>query len=211
MTKSERFILRPVQWLGVLFVATLGLPIILLACGLLTLASLLRLDGDARALSDSFLGSRDLQWQRRIEVNARWPVVSLARAGLGFAKLEPEARLALQSIRAGEVGVYHLEDRTRGGSSMSVLRKADEVMSGRGWERLVGVVEEGQTVAVYVKRDAGSTGDLKVCFAVMARDQLVVGSARSDLEPLMKLANGWILREKRGGHGRATPFSTTSL
>jgi hypothetical protein len=185
------------HWLVLAAAASIGMPLAVLGCVLLWVASALRLNGDAQALRNSFLGAANAGFERKIEVNAGWPTVSIAKTGLEFAKLPPEARQMLRAFHGGEVGVYHLDRRAGRRETAAGFSVADEAMKRRGWERLVGVMDRDQVVAIYVEREGSPENNFKVCFAVKERDQLVVGSARADLEPIMELA-----REKMSFPGK---------
>ena len=70
-------------------------------------------------------------------------------------------------------------------------------MSRRGWDRLVGVVDSDQTVAVYVPARSGRELQLDACILVVNRENLIVVSGRTDLEPLLELLEhqnrpGWL-------------------
>jgi uncharacterized protein YciW len=102
--------------------------------------------------------------------------------------LKPEVRAALQTVRAAEVGVYHLTQRAPSTGSAEVLAAADRGMTARGWERLVGVAQHGALVAVYAPRQAASAAKMRLCVLTLTPRDLVVVSARGNLAPLEKLA-----------------------
>ena len=172
--------------------AILGLAVALVVAffavaGIWVMSSL-RLGGDARALRNAVLASAAARWDRKIEINAGSFTVNLARTGLQFARLDSEARTALEALRAGEVGVYQFKGGRDQVDHAALFAAADQAMEKRGWYRLVGVMKGTEMVAVYVSKKTSSPGDLKVCFAVTDGEHLVIGSARANLEPLAKLA-----------------------
>jgi len=61
-------------------------------------------------------------------------------------------------------------------------------MSRRGWERVVGVAQGRQFVAVYLPRSLRTVNRMACCVAVLNEQDLVVASARGNLEPLLALA-----------------------
>jgi hypothetical protein len=61
-------------------------------------------------------------------------------------------------------------------------------MRSRDWDRIVGLCDDGRLVAVYSPATAAADSSLRVTVAVLNRDQLVVASGRSNLEPLLQLA-----------------------
>jgi hypothetical protein len=65
---------------------------------------------------------------------------------------------------------------------------ADKCMRQRGWERIVGVAQGRQFVAVYMPRNLRTAKRMECCVAVLNERDLVVASARANLEPLLELA-----------------------
>ena len=176
--------LRLLPILGALF----AFGMIVLGVSALWVFSSLRLSSDARALRNSLFAASSASWSKKIEVNLGWLVVTTARMGLRFARLDPKARIALESPRTGQIGIYELRDGRRRADRAALLSAADRMMAERGWERLVGVLEPETLVVIYVRKGVSSPQNLPVCFAVIDHERLVVGSARSNLEPLMRLA-----------------------
>lgn len=176
---------------GNLILTLLGLTLVLgftfIAVVVLGVMSYVHLGSDARALRNSLSRTASIPWKKTVEVNIGSFTTSLARVGLEFAHLDHDARLALQAVRSGEVGVYELAKGSKPDPA-KLLPSADAVMDKRGWDRLVGVSEPGTLVAIYVRRTAPSSGDLQFCFAVFAEEHVVIGSARGDLAPLVELA-----------------------
>lgn len=167
-----------------------GVGVFTLGLLILGLTSYLRVGRDVKALRDSLRASAAVRWDKKIEVNVGAFTLGVARACLSFADsdLDREARKALGALRAAEVGVYHLRDRRRRLDNAALLSAADEAMAARGWERLVGVSERRDLVAIYVPRDARSERDIKACMAIVNNREVVVAAGRGDLEPLMDLA-----------------------
>ncbi len=149
--------------------------------------SCLRTGSDSRALRTAAIKASGVPWQRQVEFSAGPILLGLARFGLSFAPLDPDGRLAIQAIRGAEVAVFQSPGGRDVTANPAVLNAVDDVMTRRGWDRMVGVRQEGNTVAVYVpKQDPG--GDLvHACVLVINEDHLVVVSGRTDLRPLMEL------------------------
>ena len=147
-----------------------------------------RVSSDAVALRDSVMQATAVRWDEQIEFGVGPVTLNLARAGLAFVALEPEARTALNAVRSAEVAVYKRRDGRKHLPHPAILRAADKVMTERGWDRIVGVMNPRELVAIYVPRQARSTRNLKVCVVTANDDQFVVASARSNLEPLMEMA-----------------------
>lgn len=150
--------------------------------------SCIRVGGDARALRITALRASGHHWDRQVEVSAGPVLLGLARLGIGFAPVQRDARLAFDAIRRAEVAVF----KSRGGGATDagtpVLLAADATMTRRGWERLVGVINDEATVAVYVPRGKRSGETLEACVLVLNDEHLVVVSARTELMPLLELA-----------------------
>jgi hypothetical protein len=178
---------RSRPWLWILLGTTL---VCALVCAWLAIkvVGLFYVSRDARALRDGAMQSVAGEWNKEIEVSIGSLTVNLARAGLSFVDLPPEARMALKSLRGAEVGIYRLRKGGQVVNPAVMLSGTDKAMGRRGWERLVGVLNRTEMVAIYVPRKISSARDVKVCVAVMDKEQLVIAAARSNLEPLVELA-----------------------
>jgi len=158
-----------------------------------------RLGRDVKALRNSVMESTAADWDRKIEINIGAFTLGLAQAGLGFVELKSEVRAALRSLRSGEAGYYRLRPGQAPRDHGAMLSAADAAMAGRGWERLVGVVDRHELVAIYLPREMKSVRDVNACLVVMNGRELVVAGGRSDLEPLIQFAaSKWESRRKGG-------------
>jgi len=150
---------------------------------------------DAGTLRNTLMESSAGDWDRTIEVNVGAFTLNLARAALAFVDLDPDVRTALRAVRGAEVGVYQLRgDAKKHPDRAAMLLAADKAMAARGWDRVVGVVDGDELVAVYLPAQIRSPRDVKVCICVLDNEQLVVAAARSNVEPLVELAvrrAGW--------------------
>src|SRR5205823_10414268 len=138
----------------------IALVLALLSVGL---TGCFKVSSDAGALRDSVMKSAAAQWDKKIEVGVGAITLNLARAGLACVDLEPEARAALQAVRGAEVGVYKLREGHKELKRAVILSAADKAMTSRGWDRIVGVVNDREFVAIYVRHDARSTRNVRVC------------------------------------------------
>jgi len=86
------------------------------------------------------------------------------------------------------VGVYKLREGHKELKRAVILSAADKAMARRGWDRIVGVLNQGEFVAIYVRHDLRSTRNVRVCLLTLSGEGMVVASARSNLEPLMEMA-----------------------
>ena len=117
----------------------------------LTATGCFRVSSETRALRDAALESGFEDAEEKIEIGVGFFTVTLAKLATKYIELPPEARTALRSLRNAECAVYEVQSAR--GSLSSVLAEADRVMEDRGWERLVGVIQSDQLVAVYVPKD----------------------------------------------------------
>lgn len=194
--RSRAWIWVALGFMGVLLLVPLTLAVMVW--------SALHTGRDATALRLAAARASDVRWERTVEFSAGTWLFSLARFGLGFASIDQEARLALRSVERAEVAVFE----PRPGSATpinraAILTEADAVMTRRGWDRLVGVVDSDQTVAVYVPARSGGERQLDACILVVNQENLVVVSARTDLAPLLELLErqnpnrpGWLARAR---------------
>jgi len=149
------------------------------------------LGSDTAALRESVTIAVKGDLDKTITIRVGWFATGLARMCSRAVKLEREPRAMLNSLRGAEVGVYKLREKPRRSDHAAILLRADRQMSARGWERIVGVSEDNQLVAAYFPKHAGSGGTLKCCVMVLDGCDLVVASARANLEPVVD-----ILKEK---------------
>lgn len=69
-----------------------------------------------------------------------------------------------------------------------MLAAADSTMTGCGWERVVGVIDGHNLVAVYLPEKNISAQCLKCCVMVFDGKELVLVSAQGNPEPLLRYA-----------------------
>jgi hypothetical protein len=151
------------------------------------LTGFLRLSRDAGCLRDSLTSGQEANWDKKFQASIGPITANLVRGGLSYVEMDHDARTALRVVRGAEVGIYQWQGRERLNRG-SMLAAADEAMERRGWERLVGVLKDGDFVAVYVPKDVGNSRMVKACLAVFNGHELIVASVRSDLDPLLELA-----------------------
>ena len=154
----------------------------------LGLTGCFRVSNDVGALRKSVMTSAGAEWDEKIEIGVGAITLNLARAGLAFVDLPPEARAALHAARGAEVGVYRLRDARKPLNRAALLSAADKAMAGRGWDRIVGVLDQRDLVAIYMPNDVRSVRDVKICLLTLSGEEMVIACARSNLEPLMEIA-----------------------
>jgi hypothetical protein len=148
-------------------------------------ASCFRLGSDARVLRNELIKSSGVEWRQQIAVNAGYFTLGAVRAGLSCVKLDPGARATLQSVRSAGVGVYQLPSGTPPPDRAAMLAVADSAMTARGWERVVGAMDRRDLVAIYLPGRNVAIHRLKCCVLVFDGKEMVLVSARGNLEPLL--------------------------
>lgn len=176
---------------------------VLLSILCLGTAGCFNISGETEALRNGLVKSVGAECEPEIEIGIGALTLDLARASLSFLELDADAQTALSAIRGGDVGIYHLRPREQPFRHAQMLLAADKAMSARGWDRIVGVVNPREFVAIYSPQDARTGNDVKLCVIVFERNKLIVVSARSNPEPLLNLA----LSKTRGRHLGASPLS----
>jgi len=177
---------RPARrlWLwGIL--ATPLLLLLLLGAGV---ASLFHLGSDVRALRNELIKSRGGEWRQQIALNAGRLTLYAVRVGLAGVRLDPGARAALQSIQTAGVGVYQLASGTPPPDRAAMLAAADSAMTARGWERVVGVLDGHDLVAVYMPEKNVSVHHLKCCVLVFDGKEMVLVSVQGNPQPILTYA-----------------------
>jgi hypothetical protein len=166
----------------------LAVLLLLLVVVAVEVVSFFHLSSNTRALRNSLMKSSGVEWRQRIALNAGGLTLGAVRAGLSFVHLDAGARAALQAVRGAEVGVYQLPSGARPPDRAAMLAAADAAMTARGWDRVVGVMDGRDLVAIYLPDNTTSARRMKCCLMVFDGHEMVVGSARADLEPLVKYA-----------------------
>src|SRR5690349_5582614 len=143
-----------------------------------------RVSSETQALRDAALESID--GDEKIELGIGFFTMRLARFGTKFVDLPPEAKLVLDSVSGAECSVYELQGAKP--DYAEILARADRSMEKRGCDRVIGVIDRDQLVAVYVPRSTTSYRTMNVSVLVLDHKQLVCVKARGDLEPLVQIA-----------------------
>ena len=173
------------RWPWVVLLVLLLLPVGGIGLVGLGVVSLFRVSSDTRALRNTLMQSSGARWEPQISLHAGALTLGAARAGLSFLDLEPEARAALRSARGAEVSICRALTEAEPDRRL-MLEAADRRMESRGWERVIGVHQGCNLVAVYVPRDCDSFRRVECTVAVFTGEELVVAAARANLEPLLQ-------------------------
>jgi hypothetical protein len=149
----------------------LATPLLLLLLVGAGVASFFHLGSDARALRNELIKSSGVEWRQQIALNGNWLALGAIRAGLSFVNLDPGARAAIQSVRSAGVGVYQLASGAPLPHRGAMFVTADSAMTARGWERVVGVLDGEDLVAIYVPEKNISVHHLNVaCWCLTERN-----------------------------------------
>ncbi len=147
-----------------------------------------RLSSPTAALRTSVMSAVPGTWEKTIALRIGWFTTALIRTGSRFIEMPPEPRAALDALHGAEVGIYKLEQAPARSDFGNLFVAADRAMKRRGWDRVVGVAQDQQFVAVYFPQGKVSLRGVKCCVVVFQGRDLVVASASGNLEPLLKIA-----------------------
>jgi hypothetical protein len=176
-----RFRLAAVVVAGVLVTASLAV---------VGITGYFRLSSDTAVLRDCLIQSVPGTWEKRVVVRVGPVTTGLVRFASRFFALEAEPRAAVNTLHGADVGVYRLRGSPGPVNGGRIVGQLDRAMRRHGWDRAVGVFREDQLVAIYVPRARLSPERVKCCVLVYRGGDLVVGSARGNLEPLAAIAAG---------------------
>jgi len=150
--------------------------------------SAFRLDADAAALRRQIAAAGGGHWGTQVQFSVPAGAVGLARAATAcIHDLPSEARDGLAALESASVGVYAWTGADAAGPGRHTIADADRGMARRGWTRIVGVVDDRNTVLIYAPADAGTARPDRLCLAVCDGRQLVVVAARFDGRALARL------------------------
>ena len=160
------------------------------------IADVIHLDSDAAALRRQVMSATGNDWHTKVQFSVGPVLLGAVRTGVSFIHdLPPEAREALQAVRSASVGVYERSGEGDGGGRHAELFVAvDQMMTRRGWTRIVGVADTGDIVLIYLPTQNNDVEPSRVCLAVCNSRELVVVAAGIEAKALA----GLITREMDG-------------
>jgi hypothetical protein len=162
--------------------------------------SAVHLSRDAAALRKEVVAASGAKWQTKVQFSAGETVLVAVRAGLALIKDVPdEAREALAAVRSASVGIYEQIGSDDTARCQQFVVEADRVMARRGWKRIVGVTEPGDTVLIYLPESATDAEPSRICLAVCSGRELVIVAAGVDPDALAGIATREIARHKLAG------------
>lgn len=150
--------------------------------------SFVGLDSETATLRRHLMQVTGAEWDTRVQLSLGRVSFATLRGALSFSTQDEiaEARLALKGIKRASVGVYELRGAAKAWSQAELMHAADAVMQRHGWDRIVGVMDDGDTVMIYMPAKTGEPRE--VCVAVVSKRELVVVSAGLNPEALVQLA-----------------------
>lgn len=161
------------------------LTLVAAATVVITATGCFRVSSETQELRDAALAELT-DADEKIELGVGFFTVSLARFGTKFLELPPQAKMVMDTVEGAECSVYDITGKRP--DSAKVLTRADKSMEKRGFDRIVGIADRDQLIAVYAPRSAKSHRDMQVSLLVLSREQLICVKARGDLEPLIQFA-----------------------
>lgn len=147
-----------------------------------------RVGSETRALRDVALEFGAEGAEEKVELGVGFFTVGLAKLGTRFVEVPPEVKEILGSVDGVECSVYEL--RGRQGDPGQLLAEADKAMRNLGCDRVVGVIDGEQFVAVYVPENMNSHRNMSLSVMVLTKRELICATARGDLEPVLQLVYG---------------------
>lgn len=174
---------RALFWVGL----TVCVPLVAVGGTIMGIASYFHLSSDTRALREGLMEASEAEWHQQIGLNIGSFTFGAVRTGLTFLDSDPEARAAISAMRGAEVGIYELASQNDQPDGRKMLVAADQAMTKRGWERVVGVLHDQDLVGVYLPAKEILTDRVKCCVLVFDGHHLVLVRADANLEPLMEL------------------------
>jgi hypothetical protein len=158
--------------------------------------SVFYLSDEASDLRVSFIESTDLEVQTKVQLSVGPGLLGLGRVVAGFIDdIPPEAKDAMTAVRRTSVGVYELARVPSEEERLKLFSAADLRMNSEGWSRIVSVQEGEQTVMIFMPTHVADGDEIEICLTVCDGRDLVIVSATTRTEPLIKLAQqqagGW--------------------
>ena len=153
------------------------------------------LSDEASELRVSFVDSTDIDVQTKVQFSVGPGILGIGRFVTNFIDdIPPEAREALQAVRRTSVGVYELDRIPSEDERVELFRSSHQRLSEEGWEQVVSVTENNETVMIFIPAEITNENEIEFCITVCSGRDLVIVSATTRTEPLLKIAQ----RESKG-------------
>ena len=171
----------------IVFAVLLLVPAMLFVSVAAGVTSYFRPSSDTKALRNGLIKASGVEWRQRIAVNVGGLTFGAVRGGLSFFPLDARAQAALEAVRGAEVGIYELASAEQPDCA-TMLTAADQAMAARGWDRVVGVIDGHDLVAVYISEKTTSARRMECCVMVFDGEHMILASAKANLQPLLQMA-----------------------
>ncbi len=159
-------------------------------------ASFLTLDRDAAALRRRVMATSNSEWNTTVQLSLGRFSLAAIRTGLAYIpKVDDQAKQALRAIHGASVGVYTLKGAAGTVSRRQLFAEADEAMNRRGYARMVGVCDRGDTVMIYTPTDPSGATTVDLCLAVLNGRELVIVSTSVDATVIAELGRQHSVKE----------------
>lgn len=174
--------LRLGHWALVLFAA-------MSIVAVLEAASIFRLNRQASEVRDLIGLAVSGETSTQVQFSVGSGVLGLARFVVGFIDDVPaEALRAMAAVDSASVGVYRLHETPSIEERIAIMNRTAENMTEDGWYRVVAVHDDDELVMIFAPDADMAAGNLQLCIVVCDQNDLVVVSARGDVEPLRDIA-----------------------
>jgi len=174
---------------------------VLIALPIYAVSSLLHIRSSARIMPavslEAVAPSSD--WRRQVEINIGPTSLGLARLVAAFADLDEMddiACAALRGIHHVQVSVYQARHPSTKNGRKSFLA-GTSARVGESWQRVVGVLDGDDAVAVFIPSDLEASGAIEICVVVCSDDTLVVAATEAELDTLVPVIHQVIAQHHR--------------
>jgi hypothetical protein len=163
--------------------------LLLVVLSVRAVAGYFTMGNEAAALRKSVTAHAGGQCEKKFSLRLGWITTGLVRAGSRLFNLPPEPRTVIDSLHRVEVGVYKFTEDGGISRAGEILAATDVTMTKRGWDRIVGVVHDRQTVAIYAPHKGLSSSNIECAVLVFNGRDLVIAAGSGNPMPLIQLAS----------------------
>lgn len=121
----------------------------------------------------------------------------LGRLVAGATPLPPEAKLALEAVREGEVSIWTGRSKSSSNFATTNLESLDREMETSHWQRVVLVHDGNDFVVVYAEEFASDDREISICVAVLEPGTRVIAGGKLRPSALADLVR--VAQSRQGG------------
>jgi hypothetical protein len=158
-----------------------------LAWGGFAVVKSLRPSGALTDLRTELFEELDLTPATQIQVKAPSLLFAAVRWGSHFVDVEPEVRCGMRTVESAQVGVYELTEHPGRQTQLDLIRITDNRLLSDGYERLLCVLDQKETVLVYLSEMDDSNDTVQACVVVLSDCNLVLTSVSLRAEAISDL------------------------